>query len=55
MTARVEFHVRIPASLVKKLDARTKKRARESGTSWSRNDEIVALLKSVLEEGDRRA
>jgi len=41
--------LRIPKSLVRKLDERMRRRQRELGTTkWSRNDELMAMLESVL-------
>lgn len=51
---REEFHVRLPSALLKKLDARTRRRQGELGTSkWSRNDEIVTILEAAMKEGRR--
>ena len=54
MAERVQVQVRMPVSLQLKLKAKWMRRKREMGAStWSFNDELLALLEAGLREAIR--
>lgn len=54
MAERVQVQVRMPISLQLKLKVKQRRRQRELGAStWSFNDEIVALLEAAVREHAR--
>ena len=54
MAERVQVQVRMPVSLQLKLKAKHRRRQRElGGSTWSFNDELVALLEAALREKAR--
>jgi hypothetical protein len=48
MADRTGVIVRMPPQLLEKIDRRTIEAKRKNGLTWSRNDEIVALLEGAL-------
>jgi hypothetical protein len=54
MADRVQVQVRMPKALKAKIEASYKRRQRVLGAStWSKNDEILALLEAALRESPR--
>lgn len=43
---RAQFLVRVPADLLRKLDRWTKQSQKKMGPSWSRNDQVVWILRN---------
>lgn len=50
---RVATVIRLPKSLLQKIDELAERRRRELGATWSRNDEIVAMLSAKVGEGSK--